>query len=70
MTFGGPVLDRSGNLLGVTVARMNDIAALEATHTVPQSVNFGIKGDIAASFLRVNGIEPKVRADPATLPAT
>jgi len=49
---------------------MNDIAALEATHTVPQSVNFGIKGDIAASFLRVNGVEPKVSADAAPLPAT
>ncbi len=35
---GGPVLDGSGNLLGVTVARMNDVAALEATHTVPQSI--------------------------------
>ncbi len=67
---GGPVLDGSGNLLGVTVARMNDIAALEVTHTVPQSVNFGIKGDIAASFLRVNGIEPRTSADAAPLPGT
>ncbi len=67
---GGPVLDGSGNLLGVTVARMSDIAALEATHTVPQSVNFGIKADVAASFLRVNGIEPKMSADAAPVPAT
>ncbi len=67
---GGPVLDGPGKLLGVTVARMNDIAAMEATHTVPQSANFGSKGDIAASFLRVNGVEPKVSAETAPLGAT
>ncbi len=65
---GRPVLDGSGSLLGVTVARMNDVAALEVTHTVSQSVSFGIKGDIAASFLHVNGLEPK--ADTGPLPAT
>ena len=26
---GGPVLDQAGNLLGVVVARMNDVASLE-----------------------------------------
>ena len=56
---GGPVLDGSGALLGVTVARMNDVAALMATNSVPQTVNFGIEGDVAASFLRVNGVDPK-----------
>ena len=64
---GGPVLDGAGALLGVTVARMNDIAALVATRSVPQSVNFGIKGDVAASFLRVNGVEPKTIAETATM---
>ncbi len=48
---GGPLLDGSGTLLGVTVARMNDDAVLVATASVPQSVNFGMEGDGAASFL-------------------
>ena len=65
---GGPVLDGAGNLLGVTVARMNDVAVLVATHTVPQSVNFGIKADVAASFLRVNGVEPKRAPTPRRFP--
>ena len=65
---GGPVLDGAGNLLGVTVARMNDVAVLVATATVPHSVNFGIKGDVAASFLRVNGVEPKTSAEAVALP--
>ena len=65
---GGPVLDAAGKLLGVTVARMNDVAVLVATASVPQSVNFGIKGEVAASFLRVNGVEPKSSTDAAPLP--
>ena len=56
---GGPVFDGSGALLGVTVARMNDVAALIATNSVPQTVNFGLKGDVAARVLRVTGVEPK-----------
>ena len=65
---GGPVLDGAGHPLGVTVARMNDVAALMATNSVPQSVNFGIKGYVAASFLRVNGVEPKMGGAAAALP--
>ncbi|MDX7952659.1 S1C family serine protease [Lichenihabitans sp. Uapishka_5] len=65
---GGPVLDGSGALLGVTVARMNDMAVLMATNSVPQTVNFGIKGDVAASFLRVNGVEPKTSGVATALP--
>jgi hypothetical protein len=56
-----------GTLLGVTVTRMNDVAVLMATALVPQSVNFGIKGDVAASLLRANGVEPKTSADTAPL---
>ncbi len=63
---GGPVLDGAGRLLGVTVARMNGVLA--ATASVPQSVNFGIKGDVAASFLRANGVEPNTSDDTAPLP--
>ena len=66
--FSGLALDGAGYLLGVTVARMNDVAALMATSSVPQTVNFGIKGDVAASFLRVvNGVEPKTSVAAAAL---
>ncbi|MCW6511958.1 hypothetical protein [Lichenifustis flavocetrariae] len=64
---GGPVLDVTGNLLGVTAACMNHVAALMATNTVPQSVNFGIKGEVEASFLRVDGVEPKTGGAAAAL---
>ncbi|UDL94692.1 serine protease [Lichenihabitans sp. PAMC28606] len=55
---GGPVLDQGGNLLGITVARMSDLASLKATGSIPQNVNFGIKAEVAASFLRANGVIP------------
>ena len=64
---GGPVLDGAGALLGVTVARMNDGAALMATNSLPQTVNFGITGDVAASILRVNGVELKTGGEAAAL---
>ena len=65
------MLDGAGSLLGVTVARMNDVAVLVVAASVPQRVNFGIKGDVAASFLRVNGVEPKTECrHRAARPAT
>ena len=65
---GGPVLDQAGNLLGVVVARMSDMATIAQTSTVPQNVNFGIKGEVAASFLRANGVMPATTGDsPAAL---
>ncbi len=67
---GGPVLDRSGNLIGIVVARMSDVAAMNATNTIPQNVNFGIKGEVAASFLRANNVAPAMGLDASTLPTT
>ena len=67
---GGPVLDQAGNLLGVVVARMSDVATIAQTSTVPQNVNFGIKGEVAASFLRANGITPALAGDTPAAPAT
>ena len=47
-TSGSSVLDGAGRLLGVTVARVNEVAALAATASAPQSVGFGMRGDVAA----------------------
>ena len=46
---------------------MNDVAELMVTNSVPQIVNFGIEGDVAARVLRVNGIEPKTGGAAAPL---
>jgi hypothetical protein len=50
------VVDSSGAVLGVAVARLSDRAVLAATGTVPQAVNFAIRGQLAESFLLEQGV--------------
>jgi serine protease Do len=57
---GGPVLNGSGQVVGVVVARLSDSYAMKSYGTVPQNVNFAIRGEIAKLFLAQNGVEPVV----------
>jgi len=54
---GGPLLDSSGNLVGVVSARLDDGAVAQATGSLPQNVNFALRNDTVLSFLRTNKIE-------------
>ncbi len=67
---GGPVVNTSGQLVGVTRARLDDVATLEASGALPQNVNYAIRSDIAASFLRANGIDPSESEATAKLDPT
>jgi len=53
---GGPVLDFSGNAVGVVVSTLNAAAMLKNTGAVPQNVNFAIKSNIVREFLDAKGI--------------
>ena len=57
---GGPLVDANGLIVGVVSARLADIEMLKASGSLPQNVNFAIRGDLAAGFLRANGIAPVV----------
>jgi S1-C subfamily serine protease len=61
---GGPVLDDSGRVIGVTVAQLDALKLALVTGTVPQNVNFAIKASIAKAFLDAVGVnyivDPKV----------
>jgi serine protease Do len=60
---GGPLLDRSGNVLGVIVAKLNALRVAERTGgDLPQNVNFAIHGRVAQDFLRANGVTPRLAA--------
>ncbi len=48
---GGPLVDANGNVAGVIVARLNDFAALKSMGSLPQNVNYAIKGKILRDFL-------------------
>jgi S1-C subfamily serine protease len=49
---GGPVATDSGVVVGVVVAKLNELAMLKDTGTLPQNVNFAIKSSELAALLR------------------
>ena len=53
---GGPLLDGSGNVVGIVEGKLNAIKVATAIGDVPQNVNFAIKAAVVASFLDSNGV--------------
>ena len=54
---GGPLFDRSGNVVGIIVAKLDALQVAELTGDIPQNVNFAIKAGVARTFLAGNGVE-------------
>lgn len=54
---GGPVIDRSGNLIGVVVSKLDVMEVANITGDIAQNVNFAIRGSVAKIFLQANGIK-------------
>ena len=54
---GGPVLDQSGNVVGVVVAKLNAISVANATGSIPEQVNFATKASTALGFLEANQVQ-------------
>lgn len=48
---GGPVLDKSGHLVGIVESKLNALAMALITGDIPQNVNFAIKDQMAKLFL-------------------
>lgn len=48
---GGPLLDESGNVVGVVVGGLGVLEFAEATGKIPQNINFAIKASVVRSFL-------------------
>ena len=53
---GGPLLDQSGNLVGIVTAKLNALKVAERNGDLMQNVNFALKASIIASFLDINGV--------------
>lgn len=53
---GGPVLDMSGAVVGIVVAKLDAIKMAKAIGDIPQNVNFAIKADVARIFLEAQGV--------------
>ena len=54
---GGPLLDLSGNVVGVVVGKLNAIKVAKATGDIPQNVNFAISAAVARGFLDAKGVK-------------
>jgi len=54
---GGPLLDQSGNIVGVVESKLNALIIAKATGDIPQNINFAINGVVAKSFLDSLGVE-------------
>lgn len=55
---GGPLLDESGNVVGVVTGKLNAIHTVAAVGDIPQNVNFAIKANSLASFLESRRVPP------------
>ena len=53
---GSPVLDRSGLVIGIAVSQLSSAIAAKIG-SVPQNVNFAIRGELAQIFLSAHGIK-------------
>jgi hypothetical protein len=52
---GGPLLDKSGNIIGVVVGKLDAIKVASAIGDIPQNINYAIKGELVRQFLEKNG---------------
>jgi S1-C subfamily serine protease len=48
---GGPLLDRSGLVIGVVQSKLDTIRAARVTGDIAQNVNFAVSGDVLLNFL-------------------
>jgi S1-C subfamily serine protease/replication-associated recombination protein RarA len=66
---GGPVLDRSGNVVGVVVAKLNAAAMMFATKNkdIAQNVNFAIGINVLTAFLDSYGVPYSTEASEHSL---
>jgi S1-C subfamily serine protease len=62
---GGPLLDASGNVVGVVVSKLDAVAVASVTGDIPQNVNFAISLGTLQAFLDANSIDYQTRASSA-----
>ena len=53
---GGPLLDKTGNVVGIVVSQLNAVEMARYTGSLPQNVNFAIKVPVVRMFLENHGV--------------
>lgn len=57
---GGPVIDSEGHIAGMVQSRLDDLATLKKTETLPQNINFAIRYGLVTAVLDAEGVVPSV----------
>lgn len=65
---GGPLLDASGDVVGVVESKINAIQVAGWTGDIPENINFAVKSSVARTFLEDAGYQPAVARSTRTLP--
>jgi S1-C subfamily serine protease len=63
---GGPLLDESGAVVGIVVAKLNAIKLAMATEDLAQNVNFAIKATTAQAFIETHGLSIRLASASGT----
>ena len=60
---GGPLLDTSGQIVGMVAAKINALRIVRATGNIPENINFAIKTGAIRDFLD-NSVVPYETTEP------
>jgi S1-C subfamily serine protease len=64
---GSPLLDASGAVAGIVVAKLNGLRIVKRTGTIPENVNFAVNAKYARALLDRNGVPYQTATDDETL---
>src|SRR5262249_544266 len=64
---GGPLLDHSGNVVGIVVAKLHALMVSSITNALAKNVNCAIKASIAIDFLEAHKVTVETLPNTQTL---
>ncbi len=67
---GGPLIDQSGNVVGVVTSKLSPLWAARNIGDLPQNVNFALKASVIRDFLDSRGFAHETKVSAAALPVT
>jgi TPR repeat protein len=67
---GGPLLDQSGNVIGVVTSKLSPLWMARVVGELPENVNFAIKGSIIQAFLDSRGVHYQTKISHTRLETT